>query len=113
MDRETAVLLALVGVLAVNQAVMRTPRLQRDDRVYWTVQFMDLLMAGAVIGFGLPGFDHLPAVSVVVGLLFVMHVAQNHSARSKREEAERRERVHAERELSEQNRATRAPDEDF
>ena len=82
MDLSTGLLLGVVAVLAINQAVMRIDRLREDDRVYWAVQFLDLAVASAVILLGLPGFEPFPAVSVVVGLLFVLHVAQNYNTRA-------------------------------
>lgn len=113
MDLGTRTLLLIVAILGINQAAMRIERFQGDDRVYWTVQAVDLVLATGIIVFGLPGFEHLPAVSIVVGLVFVMHVAQNYNMRALRQRDERnaeREEIEAE---AKRNRDTRAPEEDW
>ena len=108
MDLSTGLLLAVVAVLALNQAAMRVERLRNDDRVYWAVQFIDLVMASAIILFGLPGFESFPAVPIVVGLLFVFHVAQNYNARAQdmaEDRADERAEIEAEAEARRERRA--------
>lgn len=82
LDPSTAALLVVVAVIAANQVVARVAWVARRGWLFWPVQVIDLGVAGAVLWFGLPGFDHVRAVSVVVGLMLVMHVAQNLRARS-------------------------------
>ena len=113
MDERTAVLLAIVALLGMNQAAMRIPRHRRDARVYWTIQAVDLVAATVIILFGLPGFEPFPAVPVVVGLLFVLHVAQNYNQRAREAGRERSAELDAVKAEAERLRATRSPDEDF
>lgn len=116
MDLSTAVLFALVALIGVNQVVVRS-RLARDhSRVFWGVTVLDLLVGIGVLVLGLPGFEAMPAVSWVVGLLFVMHVAQNLMLRNDWEQADRdaaraerdeeRKRRRQEREAREQDEAS-------
>lgn len=111
MDLSTGLLFAVVAVLAINQAAMRVERLRGDDRVYWAVQIIDLVMASVVILFGLPGFEAFPAVPVVVGLLFLLHVAQNYNARAKDRASERAEERAAIEAEAEARRARREAEE--
>ena len=112
MDLSTWILFGVVAVLGINQAVMRVERLQDDDRVYFAVQIVDLLMASGCILIGLPGFDAFPAVPVVVGLLILLHVAQNYNARAHRQrEARAEERAEIEAEAARRRAAREAQEE--
>ena len=113
MDVGTAVLFGVVLVLAINQAIMRVERLASDDRAYFAVQFIDIAVAAGLILYGMPGMEAFPAVPPVLGLLFLMHVAQNYNARSLRIRAEQddeREAIEAE---AQRLRDTRSPEEDL
>lgn len=98
MDLSTATLFAVVAVLAVNQAVMRVEALSRHPLVFWATWLLDLGMGTAILALGLPGFEDVPPVSWVVGLLFFVHAAQNVAVRQRRlreaaiDEATRRRR---------------------
>ena len=81
MDLSTAVLFGLVVLLGLNQLVARVPAFTLRPWLFWPVVFMDVIVGTYVIGWGLPGFDHVPPVSWVVGLLFFMHVGQDLSLR--------------------------------
>ena len=107
MDLNTSVLLALITALGINQAVVRTPALEKRAYVFWSLQMVDLTLACLVLIFGLPGFGHSPAVGWVVGLLFVMHVAQNLKIRSDRQNYERREELDALKESERKRRRDR------
>ena len=113
MDVGTATILGLVGLMSLNQAVMRQERLARTPLIFWGVQFLDLALASAVLFYGLPGYERFPAVSVVVALLFVFHVAQNHTLKARLDAEERNEEAEAIREEARRLRETRAPEEDF
>ena len=95
MDLSTTVLLALIGMLGLNQALMRIGSLEKRPYVFWPLQIMDLVVGCGVLLVGLPGFDHAPAIRWVVGLLFIMHVAQNLKIRSDRQNRERRAEIDA------------------
>lgn len=113
MDLNTALLFVVIALLGLNQAAMRVPTLRDDDRVYWMVQFLDLAVATGLILYGLPGFEAFPAVPIVIGLLFVMHVAQNYNMRARARGADRQAEIAEVRREAEALRATRAPEEDF
>ncbi len=112
MDLNTSVLLGLVAILALNQALVRIPALERRSTLFWGLQFLDIFIGSAVLIFGLPGFEHAPAVGWVVGLLFVMHVAQNMKIRSDRKQEERRAMIDEEREIERKRRRDRDYDEE-
>ncbi|MFT4624712.1 MAG: hypothetical protein ACI8PZ_003371 [Myxococcota bacterium] len=100
MDVNTSVLLGVVGVIAANQVVARLPWATRTAWVFWPVVLIDLIVGVAVIIGGLPGFEHVRAVSLVVGLMLLFHVAHNLRTRSEitREDAlEARRQVTSER----------------
>lgn len=90
MDFDTTVLLSLVGVLALNQGVMRIGSLYRVDAVFYALVLLDWIVGTAVLWFGLPGFERFPPVSWVLGLLFFVHTAQNLAIRQRRLDADRR-----------------------
>ena len=102
MDLSTTVLFAVVILIALNQALMRLPIMRSQRWFFWLTQFVNLGVAAAVIVLGLPGFEHVPPVRVVIGLLLVMHLAQNLRLRMRwdreareAEEEQRRERAAA------------------
>jgi len=111
MDLPTTVLLALVTMLALNQVVVRIESLEKREYVFWPLQFIDLLAGCGILIFGLPGFSNAPAISWVVGLLFIMHVAQNLKIRSDRKNAERRDEIDAMKEAERKRRRDRDYDE--
>lgn len=83
MDLSTTALFVVVALLAINQLAMRLRWAVARTVLFFSVQAL-LLAAGTwVLGFGLPGFDHIPAVSYVIGLLFFLHVARNLALRSR------------------------------
>lgn len=106
MDLGLVALLLTMSVLGTNQLVMRLRALQQQAAVFWTLEALNLAFAVWVLWRGLPGFDHQPVVSLVVGLLVLLHGVQNLSVRQRvladlrEEEAEeaRRERADAIRE---------------
>lgn len=81
MSPADVALFAVILALAGNQAVMRVDAAVRSGPVFWSLVLLDLVVGSALILFGLPGFDHVPAVSYVVGLLFFVHAAQNQVVR--------------------------------
>lgn len=110
MDLNTALLVGLATVFAINQVAMRVERFARDPRVFWGVQVLDILVAGGLILVGLPGFERFPLVPPLMGLMLVMHAAQNHQIRAKWHQLEKEQLEEAEAE--EERKARRfAPDE--
>jgi len=91
VDLNTAILFALVAIIGANQVIVRSRYARQLPRVFWALTLGDLLLGVTVLVVGLPGFDATPVVSWVVGLLFVMHVAQNLMLRNDWQQAERTE----------------------
>lgn len=91
MDTSTAVLFALVAIIGINQVAVRTRLAREKSGVFWALTIGDLLAGIAVLVFGLPGFEHMEVVSWVVGLLLVMHVANNLMLRNGWEQEAREE----------------------
>ena len=83
MDIGTTVLFAVVAVLGANQALVRFPAVRGIPALFWTMQVGNLLMSVYVLFIGLPGFDHVPVVNWVVGLMVLSHVAHNMSVLQK------------------------------
>lgn len=83
MDLSTAVLFGVVGLLALNQVVARVPSLLRRDAVFFSLLVVLLAAGTLILSQGLPGFEDMPAVSFVVGLMFFLHVAQDLALRNR------------------------------
>ena len=90
MDWSTAVIFGLVAILGANHLVIRTPWARNNPAVFWSVNILDVVLGSLVLVFGLPGFESMQAISWVVGLLLVAHVAQNLQLRAQWAEEERR-----------------------
>jgi uncharacterized membrane protein len=67
----------LVVLLGLNQLVARVPAFTLRPWLFWPVIFLDLVVGSYVLAVGLPGFEHIPPVSWVVGLLFFLHIGQD------------------------------------
>lgn len=95
-----AVLLGLVLLLALNQVAVRVPFVTQRAWAFWGITALSGVAGLLVLVLGLPGFEHVPPVRFMVGLLFLLHVAQNLKLRADRDAAERerrREEILAER----------------
>lgn len=100
MALSEAVLLGLVTLLVLNQVASRVPGVLDRPWAFWMVNAADLLLGVGIMVKGLPGFDHVPPVRFVVGLLFVWHIGQNFKLRADRDAAQRareKEEILAER----------------
>ncbi len=103
MDLSTLALFGLVALIGANQMLMRIPRLRKDLRLFWALNVLDLLAGAAVLVLGLPGYEHAPVVGWVVGLMLLMHIAQNMHQKYSWEQEER-EAAQMERELERKRR---------
>lgn len=95
-----AVLLGLITLLVLNQAASRVPGVLDRPWAFWMVNFANLLLGVGILVKGLPGFSHMPAASILVGLLFLWHIGQNFKIRADRDavrRARRKEEILAER----------------
>lgn len=99
MDAELAALLGVVGLMAANQLVMRVGAVKARLSVFVALQLVNVVAGGALIWFGLPGFERWPVISVMIGLLFFLRTVQNNVARGEwlrerqQEERDRKERA--------------------
>jgi hypothetical protein len=107
VDLSTTVLFALVAMLGFNQLLMRIPALESRSLLFWPLQVLNLVLGVGVLVMGLPGFEHAPAINWIVGLLFIMHVAQNLRIRSDREHRSRRAEIDAMKREEHQRRRDR------
>lgn len=82
MDVGTTSLFLVITVLGVNRLVMQAPALRRHAYVFWALQGMTAGAGLWILVRGLPGFAAMPAVSWVVGLLFMLHAAKNLQSRA-------------------------------
>ena len=113
MDLSTSVLLGLVALMAINQFMMRVDSLFERDWVFFSVQILNTTVGSAVLIKGLPGFAHIPEISWMVGLLFVLHVATNLNARAKRARHSREGEMAEIQAEAERLKASRAAEEDY
>ncbi len=100
MDRGTQTLLSVALLLALNNALVRLPGLGRRPVLFWGIQGLDLLVAGWLLWRGVPGFEAMPAIGWMLGLLLVLHVVQNIRhlravQRRDRDDAQREQRASA------------------
>lgn len=101
MDLSTSVLLGVVGLLAINQLLVRVAELASIRWLFYLVQLANLAVGTLVLALGLPGFEEMRAVTWFIGLMFFWRVIQNNRLRVERLEGElaeerRREAVRGE-----------------
>lgn len=77
MDPGTRTLISIALLLALNNAIVRLPFLHGRPLLFWAVQALDALAAGVLIWRGIPGFEEMPAIGWMLGLLLILHIAQN------------------------------------
>jgi hypothetical protein len=67
----------VLGVLVANHAVMRFTSLWRVRPLYLALQTANLVSAGAILWYGLPGFESWPVARFLVAGVFVFRFAMN------------------------------------
>src|SRR5262245_35039656 len=77
MSPDNIVVLAVVALLASNYLVTRTQVARRYPVIFWIIIGLDVLVGVGVLLFGAPGFESSPMVRLVLGLVVLMHLAQN------------------------------------
>jgi len=98
VDLNVIAILVVVGVMAVNQLVMRVGGLYARAMIFYGLQAVNVIMGTGLILWGLPGFEQWPVVSWIIGLLFFFRTVQNNNLRARwlrerlLEEREQRER---------------------
>ena len=65
----------VVIVLVVNVFVSKLPNWERRRKLFWFIQFLNLIFGSLVIFFEIPDLPLI--VNFVIGLLFFFHVLQN------------------------------------
>lgn len=83
MELGNASLIALGVVLATNYLVVRTDLARRWPPVFWGITGLDLVLSIGVLLFGVPGLPQSGLVRVTVGLVLLLHLAQNLQVRAR------------------------------
>lgn len=88
MSFDLVVLFAVVIALGANTVLMSLPVARTSDTYFWAVNVFNGVVGASVIGFGMPGFDHLPPpagtlVSLMLGGMFFYHIAQFFNLRTR------------------------------
>lgn len=96
MDLSTGVILGVVGLLGLNQLLVRLGALEARAAVFYPLQVLNILAGSAVIWFGIPGLERYRVVSWFIGLMFFLHTVQNTSARSRWLREQKRSRPRSE-----------------
>jgi uncharacterized protein YhhL (DUF1145 family) len=87
------VVIGLVGLVAINYLVPRIELVRRVPALFWAINVIDLVVGLAVLLFGVPGFESHPIVRFMIGLLVLMHLAQNFALKSRWESEDRMDRL--------------------
>ena len=82
MDLSLWGMFGVIGVMAINQLVMRVAGLRGLPVVFYSLQLLNILTGALLLWFGLPGFEDMPMVGWMIGLLLFFRVVQNNSARA-------------------------------
>lgn len=98
MNVGTASLVTLGVVLAVNYLVVRTDLARRWPPLFWAITGLDLVLSLAVLLVGVPGLQQSGLVRLTVGLVLLMHLAQNLQVRARWLSEESQARLDAEME---------------
>lgn len=113
MDLNTAILLGVIGLMGVNQLVMRFGALYAHAALFWSMQAINLGAGIALIVFGLPGLERFPVVAWLIALLFFFRTVQNNNLRATwLRETQKAERDRRTREVKQALAAAREDDLD-
>ena len=88
------IFMILIGIMALNQFVIRTEQWHRHMWIFWVCQLTNVLFGSYMLLWGIPEFkDILEIINILVGLLFLYHAVQNHLVlqryiRQKKDEAQ-------------------------
>ncbi|MBW1877268.1 MAG: hypothetical protein JRI25_13005 [Deltaproteobacteria bacterium] len=83
MDLSVIAIFAVIGVMAVNQLVMRVGGLYARAALFYGLQLVNLVLGTGLILWGLPGFEQWPVVSWIIALLFFFRTVQNNNLRAR------------------------------
>ena len=86
-------LAALVALIAVNYVVPRTAIARSHPWVFWAINGLDLAVGLGALLFGVPGFEGKPLVRFMVGLLVLLHLAQNFQVKTRWDAEDRMDRL--------------------
>lgn len=85
-----------VALVLSNYLVTRTEIPRRFPALFWLVCGLDAVLAVVVFIFGVPGLHQSPMVRLVLGLVILMHLAQNFQVRTRWASEDRMMRLQAE-----------------
>ena len=79
MTNTDLVFMVLVGIIGLNQFVIRTHQWKTRMWLFWIVQLSSVSFGSWLILWGIPGFtEELDVINWLVGLLFINHAVRNH-----------------------------------
>ena len=80
MTNTDVVFMVLVGIIGLNQFVIRTQQWKTRMWLFWVIQLSSVSFGSWLILWGIPGFvDELDVINWLVGLLFINHAVRNHN----------------------------------
>lgn len=85
-----------VALVLSNYLVTRTEIPRRWPALFWIICGIDALAAILVLLYGVPGFQHSPMVRFVIGLVILMHLAQNFQVKTRWSSEDRARRLEEE-----------------
>ncbi len=112
MDAELTALFAVMTVMAMNQAILRTPALLHHPFAFSGMQLTNALAGLMVMTRGLPGVEYR-GVSLAIGLLFWYHGVENLRFRTEAQREVDNELKEQERAIAEAFRQSRPESEDI
>jgi hypothetical protein len=78
MTQSDALLFGFIGLMVLNNALMRLPALLTRSWLFWPSQLLNVGAAVYLMAIGIPDFEgKIEVMNWVLGLLFLWHVIQN------------------------------------
>ena len=94
MDLSAAVMFGFLSLISLNFTVPRVGAVRRYPALFWTINGLN---AAAAVGLVLFGGDLVqPVVRFLIGLVLLMHLAQNFAVRARWDSEARQERLEEE-----------------
>lgn len=94
MDLSTAVMFGFVSLIALNYTIPRVDAVRRYPALFWGINGLNAAAAVGLLLFG--GGVVQPIVRFLIGLVLLMHLAQNFAVRARWDSEARQERLEEE-----------------
>ena len=80
MSHSDTLLFGFIGLMVLNNALMRLPAWLSRSWLFWPCQLLNLGAAIYLMAVGIPDFEgRVEVMNWVLGLLFLWHIIQNNS----------------------------------